>query len=69
MKVIFNLSGTQIVGIPAGSSVSLIDGLAMPPYQTIESISVIKHLLNKFYSDIPEGLVKQKELKELEDAI
>jgi hypothetical protein len=47
----------------------LIDGLAMPPYQTFESISVIKQILDKFYPNIPEGLVKQKELRELEDTI
>ena len=59
----------QYEAIKAKQVSELIDGLSIPAYQTIESISLIKHLLNKFYPDIPEGLVKQKELKELEDTI
>jgi hypothetical protein len=59
----------QYEALKAKQISELIDGLAMPPYQSIESISVIKHILNKFYPNIPEGLVKQKELKELEDTI
>jgi len=59
----------QYEALKAKQISELIDGLAIPPYQTIESISVIKHILNKFYPDMPAGLVKQKELKELEDTI
>jgi hypothetical protein len=47
----------------------LIDSLVIPPYQSIESISVVKQILNKFYPELPSDLVKQKELREVEDAI
>jgi hypothetical protein len=63
------LMSSQYEALKAKQISELIDGLAMPPYQTVESISVIKHILNKFYPNIPEGVVKLKELKELEDAI
>ena len=59
----------QYEAIKAKQISELIDGLAIPPYQTLESISVIKHVLNKFYPDIPSDTVELKELKELEDAI
>ncbi|HEY8780810.1 MAG TPA: hypothetical protein VIM16_04275 [Mucilaginibacter sp.] len=59
----------QYEAIKAKQISELIDGLAVPPYQTVESISVIKQMLDKFYPDIPENLVKPKELRELEDAI
>jgi hypothetical protein len=60
---------TQYEAIKAKQVSELIDGLAVPPYQTVEGISVIKHILDKFYPDIPGDLVKQKELQELEDTI
>jgi len=60
---------SQYEAIKAKQVSEWIDGLAVPPYQTVESISVIKHILDKFYPDIPGGLVKQKELQELEDTI
>jgi hypothetical protein len=57
----------QYEAVKARQISELIDG--MPPYQTIESISVIKHILDKFYPELPQGMVTQKELKELEEAI
>jgi hypothetical protein len=63
------LMATQYEALKAKQTSELIDGLAMPPYQTVESISVIKQILNKFYPNLPEGLVQQKELRELEDTI
>jgi hypothetical protein len=63
------LMATQYESLKVKQIPELIDGLAMPPFQTIESISLIKHILNKYYPNIPEGKTRQKELKELEDAI
>ena len=59
----------QYEDIKAKQISELIHGLAISPYQTIESISVIKNMLNKFYPDIPSDVVKLEELKELKDAI
>jgi hypothetical protein len=42
----------QYEALKAKQITELIDGLAIPPYQTIESISVIKDILNKFYPNI-----------------
>jgi hypothetical protein len=47
----------------------LIHNFAVPPYQTLEGISAIKTILNKFYPDMPAAIVKIKELEESEDAI
>ncbi len=63
------LMAIQYEALKAKQISELIDGLAMPPYQTLESISLIKQVLNKFYPDIPKGLIKQKELRELADTI
>lgn len=63
------LMASQYEALKAKQISELIDGLSVPPYQTIESISVIKNILNKFYPNLPEGLIKPKELKELEDAM
>jgi hypothetical protein len=59
----------QYEDIKAKQISELIHGLAISPYQKIESISVIKNILNKFYPDIPSDVVKLEELKELKDAI
>ena len=59
----------QYEAIKARQISELIDSLAIPPYQNIESISVIKTILNKFYPELPSDLVKRKELRELEDSI
>jgi len=47
----------------------LIDELAMPPFQSIESISLIKRIVNKYYPSINEEIVDHKELKKLALAI
>lgn len=60
---------TQYEAIKAKQISELIDSLAIPPYQTIESISVIKQILDKYYPNMPEGIVKQKELRELAETI
>jgi hypothetical protein len=59
----------QYEAIKAKQISELIHALAIPPYQTIESISVIKHILDKFYPNIPADTIRLKELKELEAAI
>jgi hypothetical protein len=59
----------QYEAIKARQVSELIHDLSMPPFQNIESISVIKTILNKFYPELPGDLVKQKELKELEESI
>jgi len=64
-----SLMASQYEALKAKQVSELIDGLAVPPYQTVESISLIKQILNKFYPNIPDDLVKQKELRELEDTI
>ena len=42
-----SLMTAQYEAIKAKQISELFGGLSMPPYQTVESISVIKHLLNK----------------------
>lgn len=64
-----SLMTIQYESLKARQISELIDGLAVPPYQTVESISLIKQILNKFYPNIAEGAVKQKELRELADTI
>jgi hypothetical protein len=59
----------QYEAIKAKQISELIDSLAVPPYQTIEGISMIKKILDKFYPNLPADTVKLKELKELENAI
>ena len=59
----------QYEAIKARQISELIDSLAIPPYQDIEGLSVIKTILNKFYPELPSDLVKRKELRELEDSI
>lgn len=64
-----SLMSSQYEALKARQISELIGGLSMPPYQSVESISVVIHILSKFYPNMPEGVVKLKELKELEDAI
>ena len=59
----------QYEAIKARQIAELIDSLAVAPYQNIESISLIKQIINKFYPELPANLVNQKELRELEDSI
>jgi hypothetical protein len=55
----------QYEALKAKQVAELIDELAMPPFQTVESFSVIKLIINKYYPLIDSDNVKQKELKEL----
>ena len=64
-----SLMSGQYEAIKAKQISELIDCLAMPPYQTLESISLIKQILDKYYPYMPEGIVKQKDLRELEEVI
>jgi hypothetical protein len=64
-----SLMVTQYEALKVKQISELIDGLAMPPFQTLESISLIRHILDKFYPKIPKRKIRQKELRELEDAI
>jgi hypothetical protein len=59
----------QYEGIKARQISELIHNLAVPPYQTLEGISTIKAILNKFYPDMPVDIVKIKELIELEGVV
>ena len=59
----------QYEAIKARQISELIDNLSIPPYQDIESISLIKTILNKFYPELPADLVKRKELREIEASI
>jgi hypothetical protein len=60
---------SQYEALKARQVSELIDGLAMPPFQSVESISLIKHVLDAFYPQMPKHKIKQKELRELEAAI
>jgi len=55
----------QYEAIKAKQVAELIDKLAMPPFQTVESFSIIKLVINKYYPAINSDTVQQKELKEL----
>jgi hypothetical protein len=59
----------QYEALKAKQVSELIDGLAMPPFQSVESISLIKHILDTFYPQVSKYKITQKELRELEDAI
>lgn len=64
-----SLMVTQYEAMKVKQISELIDGLTMPPYQTIESFSLIRHVLDKFYPQMIDYKISQKELKELEDSI
>jgi hypothetical protein len=46
-----------------------IDELAKPPFQSIESFSIIKLMIDKFYPSLNPASVDLKELKKLASAI
>ena len=56
---------TQYEALKAKQVAELIDELTMPPFQTVESFSIIKIVINKYYPSINSDTVQQKELKEL----
>ena len=55
----------QYEDLKARQIAELIDELAMPPFQTVESFSIIKLIINKYYPTIDSDNFEQKELKEL----
>ena len=59
------IMSTQYEALKAKQVAELIDELAMPPFQTVESFSIIKIVINKYYPSINSDTVQQKELKEL----
>lgn len=63
------LMAFQYEALKAKQVSELIDGLAMPPFQSVESISLIKHVLDAFYPQVSKHKITRKELRELEDAI
>jgi hypothetical protein len=60
-----NIITKQYEALKAKQVAELIDELAMPPYQSVESFSIIKLIIDKYYPFIDSGSVEQKELKEL----
>jgi hypothetical protein len=64
-----SITANQYELIKAKQIAELIDGLTAPAYQTLEAISVIKHILDRFYPDLPFNLATQEDLRDLENAI
>jgi hypothetical protein len=63
------IMAAQYEALKAKQVSELIDGLAIPPFQSVESISLIKHILDKFYPQLSKYKITQKELRELEAVI
>ena len=59
------IMSTQYEALKAKQVAELIDELAMSPFQTVESFSIIQQVINKYYPSINSDTVKQKELREL----
>jgi type I site-specific restriction endonuclease len=60
------LMSAQYETLKAKQVAEFIDELAKPPFQSVESFSLIKLMINKYY---PFDKLEQKELKELALAI
>jgi len=60
-----NIMIMQYEDLKAKQIAELIDELATPPFQTVESFSIIKLIIEKHYPFINSDNVKQTELKEL----
>ena len=65
----FQLVIDQYEAIKAKQVAEFIDELANPPFQSIESFSVIKLMINKFYPSINSDSFELKELGKLASAI
>ncbi|MFI5160254.1 MAG: hypothetical protein ACHQHN_03210 [Sphingobacteriales bacterium] len=63
------MMASQYESLKAKQVSELIDGLAMPPFQSVESISLIKRILDTFYPKVSKHKITQEELRELEAAI
>ena len=59
----------QYENIKVRQVAEFIDELAKSPYQSVESLSVIKLMIDKYYPFISSDTVAQKELKQLALAI
>ncbi|WP_184543890.1 hypothetical protein [Mucilaginibacter sp. FT3.2] len=59
------LMTTQYETLKAKQVAEFIDELAKPPFQSVESFSLINLIINKYYPTINSDRVKQKDLKEL----
>jgi len=60
-----NLVTEQYEALRAKQVAEFIDELAKPPFQSIESFSLINLIINKYYPTINAEKVQQKELREL----
>ncbi|MHB8209309.1 hypothetical protein [Mucilaginibacter sp.] len=56
---------TQYEDLKAKQVAELIDELTLSPFPGIESLSIIKLIIDKYYPLIKSSDVKQRELKEL----
>jgi hypothetical protein len=65
----FQLIIDQYEAIKAKQMAEFIDELAKPPFQSIESFSVIKLMIDKFYPSLNSGSPELKELGKLASAI
>jgi len=65
----FQLVIDQYEAIKAKQVAEFIDELTNPPFQSVESFSVIKLMINKFYPTINSDSVELKELRKLASAI
>ena len=65
----FQLIIDQYEAIKAKQVAEFIDELAKPPFQSIESFSIIKLMIDKFYPSLNPASVDLKELKKLASAI
>jgi hypothetical protein len=65
----FQLIIDQYKAIKAKQMAEFIDELAKPPFQSVESFSVIKLMIDKFYPSLNSDSVELKELGKLASAI
>ena len=65
----FQLIIDQYEAIKTKQMAEFIDELAKPPFQSVESFSVIKLMIDKFYPSLGPDSVELKELGKLASAI
>jgi hypothetical protein len=65
----FQLIIDQYEAVKAKQMAEFIDELAKPPFQSAESFSVIKLMIDKFYPSLSQDSVELKELAKLAAAI
>lgn len=59
------LMTAQYEALKAKQVAEFIDELAKPPFQSVESFSLINLIINKYYPTINSDRVNQKDLREL----